>query len=85
MSKPHLSLYKFDSCPFCARVRSAMDRTGVEVELRDVHSDPGRGEELREATGRDTVPVLRIETPEGEVRWLPESLDIIAYLERESR
>jgi hypothetical protein len=28
------------------------------------------------------VPVLRIEEAGGEVRWLPESVDIIAYLQQ---
>ena len=34
------------------------------------------------ATGRATVPVLWIQSPDGCVRWLPESLDIIQYLEK---
>jgi hypothetical protein len=28
------------------------------------------------------VPVLRIEQPDGAVRWLPESADIVDYLEQ---
>ncbi len=82
MSTENLSLYQFQSCLFCVRVRDAMTRLGLRVELRDIHSDPRYRDELVAAVGRETVPVLRIEEA-GEVRWLPESLDIIDYLERE--
>ena len=76
-----LSLYQYDSCPYCARVRSVLDRLGLEVELRDTLMEPEYSRELIEATGRRTVPVLRIETSEGEVSWMPESADIIRYLQ----
>ena len=33
------------------------------------------------ALGRGTVPVLRIEGDDGEVEWLPESAEIVRYLE----
>ena len=63
------------------RVRSALDRLNVSIEIRDTLEDPSRLAELIEATGRRTVPVLRIETAGGEVTWLPESADIVRYLE----
>ena len=81
MQVPGLSLYKFDGCPYCQRVRQAMARLGLEIELRDIHAEPRYRQELVEATGRGTVPCLRIEEG-GKVRWLHESLDIIAFLER---
>lgn len=76
-----LSLYQYDSCPYCARVRSVLDRLGLEIELRDVLMEPEHSRDLIEATGRRTVPVLRIETAEGEVSWMPESAEIIRYLQ----
>ena len=39
-------------------------------------------DELIEARGRATVPVLRITSPGGEERWMPESRDIVHYLEK---
>ena len=75
-----LSLYHFETCPFCHRVRRAAQRLGVEVELRDIFESSEHLQALTQATGRRTVPVLRIEEGD-EVRWLPESADIIAYLE----
>jgi glutathione S-transferase len=82
MQVSDLSLYQFDGCPYCQRVRQAMLRLGLDIELRDVHAEPRYRRELIEATGRGTVPCLRIEEGGGKVRWLHESLDIIAFLER---
>lgn len=76
-----LSLYYFEGCPFCSRVLTAASRLGVDLELRDILSDPGLRRELLRATGRQTVPVLRIEDSSGGVRWMPESADIVTYLE----
>ena len=81
MKVSDLSLYKFDGCPYCQRVRQAMARMGLEIELRDIHANPRYRQELVEATGIGMVPCLRIEEG-GKVRWLHESLDIIAFLER---
>jgi glutathione S-transferase len=78
-----LSLYQFDGCPYCRRVRQAMARLGLAIELRDIHAEPRYRQELVAATGRGTVPCLRIEVGSGRVRWLHESLDIIAFLERQ--
>lgn len=61
--------------------RSAIDRLGVDVELRDIFESPEYRDELIKARGRATVPVLRITSPDGEERWMPESRDIVRYLE----
>jgi len=76
-----LALYQYASCPFCMRVRRAIHDLGIEVEVRDTLEDAARARELVEATGQRTVPVLRIEEPDGTVRWMPESADIVAYLQ----
>ena len=76
-----LALYQYMSCPYCARVRAAMEALGVEIELRDTRMNPAFSDEVFDATGRPTVPVLRIESEDGSVEWLPESRDIIAYLQ----
>jgi glutathione S-transferase len=76
-----LALYQFHGCPFCRRVRDAAERLGLDLELRDTLASALYAREIEEATGRQTVPVLRIEEPDGRVRWLPESADIVAYLQ----
>ena len=80
-----LALYHFGSCPFCLRVRRELARLGVEVELRNIHRDRSRYDELVRGGGRQQVPCLRIENDNGTVEWLYESSDIIAWLEDELR
>lgn len=77
-----LALYTMAGCPFCTRVNATIARLGLDIELRDVRSDRGWREELIEARGVATVPVLWIQSPDGEVRWMPESLDIVQYLQQ---
>jgi len=77
-----LALYHFEGCPFCDRVRTAMKRLSIDIELRDIRANDEFRAQLEAATGRGTVPVLRIEESAGKVRWLPESLDIVAFLEQ---
>ena len=52
----------------------------IEVELRDIHQHREWARELASVRGRQTVPVLRIETPDGAVQFMGESRDIIQYL-----
>jgi len=74
------SLYQFAGCPFCIKVRRAMHRLDLPIELRDSTKDPYRSE-LEKATGKVQAPCLKIEE-KGEVRWMYESSDIISYLEK---
>ena len=68
-------------CPFCLRVRRVIGKLKLDVELRNIHEGAKNMQELVDATGRQTVPVLRIEAANGDVEWLPESSDIIKYLQ----
>ena len=77
-----LALYHFNGCPYCSMVRSAIDQLGIDVELRDVFEDSQHRDDLVKARGRATVPVLRITSPDGEDRWVPESRDIVSYLQK---
>jgi len=79
--KEILALYHYTGCGFCTRVRSAAEELGVELELRNIHEDSQHAEALAAAMGRMTVPVLCIREATGDIRWLPESEDIIDYLE----
>jgi len=80
-----LSLYMTPWCPFCARVERVIKHLGLEVEYRDISSNAEFQAELIEVRNRATVPVLRIDCDEGKTRWLPESQDIIVYLEHKYR
>lgn len=76
-----LALYHYDSCPFCESVRRVVREIDVPVEFRNIHENSSVRRELVEATGRMTVPCLRIESDDGEVSWMPESREIIRYLQ----
>lgn len=75
-----LALYYTPSCPYCQLVLRAIDALGVDIELRDVWREPRHREDLVAARGRATVPVLRCTTATVD-RWMPESRDIVAYLQ----
>jgi len=76
-----LSLYTAGGCPFCWSVIGVIERLGLEVGMCDIYANRLQRDELLEARGRTTVPVLKIESPDGTVRWMPESADNIHYLE----
>ena len=76
-----LSLYQTRSCPSCERVRSLMRRIGLDLEIRDINTSSALRLELIEATGRQTVPCLRIDHEDGSSEWMHESADIIEFLE----
>lgn len=75
-----LELYGYPGCPYCRRVLGAIETLGIEIPLRNTMTDDASNSALVAATGRETVPVLRIEMRDGSVRWLPESLDIVEFL-----
>ena len=79
-SSPRLALYYFDACPFCQMVLHAADAMKVDVELRNILQDRTHQSDLVAARGRATVPVLRIQDADRD-EWLPESRDIVRYLE----
>jgi glutaredoxin len=78
----HLSMYQFHACPFCVKVRRAIKRNSLNIELRDAKTPGEHRDTLANQGGKIKVPCLRIES-EGEVKWMYESNDIIAYLEKE--
>ncbi len=77
-----LALYQFYACPFCIKTRRVIRRLALPIELRDAQNNVQFRSELEAGGGRIKVPCLRIESEQGEVQWMYESDDIIAYLER---
>ncbi len=75
-----LSLYQFHACPFCIKTRRAIRVLNLPIETRDAQQDPEHREALKSGGGEIQVPCLRIEE-QGEVRWMYESVEIIAYLQ----
>jgi glutaredoxin len=80
-NKTHkLSLYQLPSCPFCVKVRRAMKRYGLKIELRNISGKNDFSDELTREGGKRKVPCLRIEKEGGQVQWLYESSDIVTHL-----
>lgn len=77
---PNMALYYFPECPFCKKVVDAIEKLELhDIEFRNTHENPEFEEELKAATGRATVPCLRIES-DDQNRWMHESDDIVEYL-----
>jgi len=74
-----LTIYQFEGCPFCVKVRRQAKRLGLKIEYRDAQRDPQAKRELLEGGQEVQVPCLRIESDSG-VKWMYESGDINAYL-----
>lgn len=77
-----LALYQFSACPFCIKVRKEIARLGLSISKRDAQHNQQYRSELQSGGGKTKVPCLRIETAAGDVQWLYESADIIAYLQQ---
>jgi len=77
-----LTLYQFRTCPFCIRVRLAMKRLALDISTKDTLNDREAREQLHRGGGEIKVPCLCIQEPDGGTRWMYESKDIVAYLDR---
>lgn len=78
-----LVLYQFRTCPFCIKVRRAMKRLSLNIEILDAQRDIANREELLLGGGTIKVPCLKITEQDGEVRWMYESDDINDYLKQQ--
>lgn len=76
----NMQLYQFETCPFCVKVRRQAKRLNIPLVTRDAKTSPW-DKELLEQGGKRKVPCLRIEE-DGQVTWIYESNDIIAYLDK---
>ncbi len=75
-----LALYHFTACPYCVKVRRALRRLSLNIELRNAGANAQHRAELVQGGGKLQVPCLRITGADGQSEWLYESDDIIAYL-----
>jgi len=77
----NMSLYQFKTCPFCIKVRRAIKRQSLNIELLDAQHNPQHREQLKQGGGQIKVPCLKVVDDEGNTNWLYESNDIISYLQ----
>ena len=74
-----IELYKLEGCPFCAKVEAKLDELDLEYVEHDVPSDRSERTEVEAVSGQRGVPVIVDE--EHDVEGMPESDDIVDYLE----
>ena len=79
----NMSLYQFNACPFCVKVRRHLRKHSLNIELRDAKNNAEFKGELTREGGKHKVPCLRIEDDAKRVRWLYSSEEICLFLEKE--
>lgn len=75
------SLYQFEACPFCVKVRRTINKNSLTIEYRDAKNDKDHRSELAVNGGQIKVPCLRIFDDKGSEKWIYESNVIIEHLE----
>ena len=76
-----LSLYHYQACPFCIKVRRTIKRLALRIETIDTRRDANQQDVLINGGGQLKVPCLRIENDNGTTTWMYESNDIVDYLQ----
>jgi glutathione S-transferase len=74
-----LELYELEGCPYCAKVIEKLDELDLNYESHMVPRSHDERTEVQELSGQTGVPVLV--DPENDVDGMPESDDIVEYLE----
>ena len=77
----NLELYELQGCPYCAKVKRKLDELDLDYDSRMVPRSHSERDEVAEVSGQTGVPVLV--DPDNDVEGMPESDDIVAYLEEE--
>lgn len=74
-----IELYTLSGCPYCAKVENKLEDLGLAYEAHEVPRSHDDRDEVEEISGQTGVPVLI--DPDHEVEGMPESDDIVAFLE----
>jgi len=76
-----LELYVLPGCPYCAKVTSKLDELGLDYVEHEVPRSHGQRDEVKRVSGQTGVPVLV--DPANDVTGMPESDDIVEYLDEQ--
>ena len=57
---PDVLMYASQFCPYCHRARALLDKKGANYQLIDVDRDPQLRQQMRDRSGRHTVPQIFI-------------------------
>ncbi|QGX95330.1 glutaredoxin [Haloplanus rallus] len=75
----NLELYELPGCPYCAKVIDKLDELDLEYVSHEVPRSHSERTDVEEVSGQTGVPVLV--DPDNDVEGMPESDDIVEYLE----
>ncbi len=78
----NLTVYQFEACPFCVKVRRFFKRESLNIDLVDAKQESFK-QELIQNGGKQKVPCLKVELKNKSVRWIYESNDIIEFISKE--
>lgn len=81
MADPDLELYNLQGCPYCAKVRRALDDLDLSYETHEVSRSRSDRDAVHAVSGQRGVPVL-VDRSNG-IEGMAESDDIVAYLYEE--
>ena len=73
-----ITLYQFETCPYCAKVRGKLNELGLDYDKVNVANDreDAKRQEIAKKRGVLSVPVIEIDG-----KWIGDSARIIEYLE----
>jgi len=74
-----IELFSLRGCPFCAKVEAKLDELGLDYDRHEVPRARANRDQVQELSGQRGVPVLV--DSDHDVTGMPESGDIVAYLE----
>jgi glutaredoxin 3 len=57
---PEVVIYSSPVCPYCIKAKQLLSSKGVDYKEIDISRDPALAAEVREKTGRQTVPQIFI-------------------------
>ena len=78
-----LTIYQFEACPFCVKVRRYIRKNSLKINLKDAKNNKTFKAELVNEGGKHKVPCLKIERLNSKTKWLYESTEIIKFLKKE--
>lgn len=55
-----VTIYTTDTCPYCRNAKALLASKGISAEEINVHSAPGKFEEMLSRSGRRSVPQIFI-------------------------
>ena len=79
----YFTIYQFEACPFCVKVRRFMRKNNLKINLKDAKNNKTFKSELLNEGGKHKVPCLKIEKINTKTEWLYESNEIIKFLNKE--